>query len=176
MLRFFAASCLASIGLIEFIETLMNPPQSQPTAHLWLGFDFGERRIGVAVGQSITGQARPLCVLATKQRGQPDWGAIEKVLKTWSPEGVVVGIPRRDDGSDYPVTAQAERFARQLHGRYHLRTETADERLSSFEASERLGFGKQHAALDAGAAAVILETWFSQQPSLDLIRNDHAQQ
>ncbi len=131
-----------------------------PAPGLWLGFDFGERRIGVAVGQRITGDARPLAVLPTKNPGQPDWPAIERVLKEWMPEGVVVGVPRRDDGSDYPVTPQAERFARQLHGRFHLRVETADERLSSYEASERLGFDKRRDAVDAGAAAVILETWF----------------
>ena len=151
----------------------MTQPGQSPTPHLWLGFDFGERRIGVAVGQSITGHARPLTVLPTRQRGQPDWAAIEKVIQHWLPEGVVVGVPRHDDGSDYPVTAQAERFARQLHGRYRLRAETADERLSSAEASERLGFNKHHAAVDAGAAAVILETWFSQNIPKG---NDHVQQ
>lgn len=146
----------------------MTSSTLQTTPHLWLGFDFGERRIGVAVGQSITRSARPLTVLPTRQRGQVDWAAIEKLIRTWSPEGVAVGVPRRDDGSAYPVTALAERFARQLHGRYHLRVESVDERLSSFEASERLGFGKQQAALDAGAAAVILETWFSQYQGAEI--------
>lgn len=134
------------------------------TPGLWLGFDFGERRIGVAVGQRVTSQARPLVVLPTRQRGQPDWPAIEKVMHTWQPEGVVVGIPRRDDDSAYPITPLAERFARQLHGRFNLRVETCDERLSSFEASQRMGVSKQQAALDAEAAAVILETWFSLAP------------
>jgi len=146
---------------------------THPGAGLWLGFDFGERRIGVGVGQSVTGTARPLAVLPTKQRGQPDWPAIERLLREWRPEGVVVGVPRRDDGSDYPVTPQAERFARQLHGRFGLRVETVDERLSSFEASERLGFDKRSAAVDAGAAAVILETWFSQHISQK--GSDHAE-
>lgn len=171
---------------------------THPGAGLWLGFDFGERRIGVAVGQSVTGTARPLAVLPTKQRGQPDWPAIERLLREWRPAGVVVGLPRRDDGSDYPVTPQAERFARQLHGRFGLQVETADERLSSVEAShrfalsesgiadrrsrrppsmdgggQRLGFDKRIAAVDAGAAAVILETWFSQHISLK--GSDHAE-
>lgn len=141
------------------------------TPDLWLGFDFGERRIGVTVGQRVTGSARPLAVLPTKNRGQPDWPAIERIVKEWSPEGVVVGVPRRDDGSEYPITPLAERFARQLHGRYGLRVETADERLSSFEASERLGFDKRKGAVDAGAAAIILETWFSEHPSKG---SDHA--
>ncbi|MEW6691390.1 MAG: Holliday junction resolvase RuvX [Pseudomonadota bacterium] len=169
-----------------------------PAAALWLGFDFGERRIGVAVGQAVTGTARPLVVLPTKNRGQPDWPAIERVLREWRPEGVVVGVPRRDDGSDYPVTPQAERFARQLHGRFGLRVETVDERLSSFEASDRfarsesgiadrrgrrpssmdgggqrLGFDKRATAVDAGAAAVILETWFSEHISAK--GSDHAE-
>lgn len=145
----------------------------------WLGFDFGERRIGVAIGQQLTGTASPLAVLPTKGQGQgpgqPDWPAIERLLGEWQPEGIVVGVPRRDDGSDYPVTPLAERFARQLHGRFHLRVETADERLSSFEASERLGFDKRKAAVDAGAAAIILETWFSQQSSVPSEGSNHAE-
>lgn len=145
----------------------------RPAAALWLGFDFGERRIGVSVGQAVTGTARPLVVLPTKNRGQPDWAAIERVLREWCPEGVVVGVPRRDDGSDYPITPQAERFARQLLGRFRLRVETADERLSSFEASERLGFAKHEGAIDAGAAAVILETWFAEHISAK--GSDHAE-
>ncbi|MFZ5536458.1 MAG: Holliday junction resolvase RuvX [Pseudomonadota bacterium] len=147
----------------------MNPT----TPDLWLGFDFGERRIGVAVGQAVTGTARPLVVLPTTSRGQPDWPAIERVLREWRPEGVVVGMPRRDDGSDYPITPQAERFARQLHGHFKLRVETCDERLSSFEASQRLGFDKRAAAVDAGAAAVILETWFGEHISAK--GSDHAE-
>lgn len=145
----------------------------------WLGFDFGERRIGVAIGQQLTGSASPLAVLPSKARGtgpgQPDWPAIERLLAEWQPEGIVVGVPRRDDGSDYPVTPQAERFARQLHGRFHLRVEMADERLSSVEASARLGFDKRKAAVDAGAAAVILETWFSQHPSDSSEGSNHAE-
>lgn len=134
------------------------------TPGLWLGFDYGERRIGVAVGQRVTGTARPLKVLATKARAQPNWDAIERTLGHWLPEGVVVGVPHRDDGSPYPITPLAERFARQLRGRFHLRVETVDERLSSFEACNRLSFNKRNGAIDAGAAAVILETWFSEYP------------
>lgn len=133
---------------------------SQQTLGLWLGFDFGARRIGVAVGQTVTGTARPLAVLPTL-RGQPDWPAIERLIDQWRPEGVVVGVPYRDDGSAYPISLQAERFARQLQGRFALRVEKVDERLSSYEASLRLGFDKRTAAVDAGAAAVILETWFA---------------
>jgi putative Holliday junction resolvase len=143
------------------------------TTALWLGFDFGERRIGVAVGQAVTGTARPLRVLPTTSRGQPDWQAIEDLVREWRPEGVVVGVPRRDDGSDYPITPQTERFARQLHGRLNLRVETVDERLSSFEASLRLGFDKRTEAVDAGAAAVILETWFAEHISAK--GSDHAE-
>jgi len=146
---------------------------SPSNTDLWLGFDFGERRIGVAVGQTVTGTARPLAILPTRQRGQPDWPAIERLLREWCPAGVVVGVPRRDDGSGYPITPQAERFARQLHGRLKLRVETVDERLSSIEASERLGFGKATAAIDAGAAAVILETWFSEH--IPTKGSDHAE-
>ncbi len=139
---------------------------------LWLGFDFGERRIGIAVGQAVTGTARPLTVLPTLQRGQPDWAAIERVLLEWRPQALIVGVPRRDDGSDYPLTPQAERFARQLAGRFGLRVECVDERLSSVEAIARYAeqtprrADKRIIPIDAGAAAVILETWLAGEPGL----------
>lgn len=136
----------------------LPPADSIRTA---LGFDFGERRIGVAVGQRVTGTASPLAVLDNPKRGKPDWAAIEKLLREWSPEALVVGIPLRDDGSEYPVTPLARKFMRQLHGRFGLPVRGVDERLSSAEAGTRLG-NDHRGPVDHMAAAVILETWLQQ--------------
>ncbi len=125
-----------------------------------LGFDYGSKKIGVAVGQSITGQATPLEVIPARQQ-KPDWGRIEKLIKTWQPRYLIVGIPWREDASASPVTAAAQRFSRQLEGRFNVTTKTINEYLSSYEAAERVGSKSQ--PLDAWAAQVILETWFGEQ-------------
>ncbi len=133
-----------------------------------LGFDYGRRRIGVAVGETITGGARPLETLNCPSEGKPDWAGIERLLGEWRPDAVVVGRPEHADGSANAVTRGAERFARQLEGRYGLTVHLVDERLSSREAEQRLterghrppprgGDG----ALDKMAACVILETWLA---------------
>lgn len=132
-----------------------------------LGFDFGRLRIGVAVGQELTGTATPLVTLAARD-GQPDWDGIARLLAEWQPALLVVGVPRHADGSDSNSTAQALRFARRLHGRFGLAVETIDERLSSHAAAERIATsatlrrrGRQdRAARDRYAAALILESWF----------------
>jgi putative Holliday junction resolvase len=135
-----------------------------------LGFDFGSRRIGVAVGDAITGLARPLCILPTRQQ-RPDWEAITRLIAEWRPDGLVVGVPRHADETASAITVAALRFSRQLHGRFRLPVTTIDERLSSWEAEQRQSETagrrrKSQTPLDAQAAAVILESWFNQQRSL----------
>lgn len=142
-------------------------------AGTYLGFDFGMRRIGVAVGESITGSARPLTTLPA-QDGQPDWARIEALLRDWRPSALVVGLPRRLDGSASDITPLAERFARRLHGRFNLPVHTIDEQLSSHAAEQALGErgrgGRKlaqrrgKAEVDQLAAAIILETWFTERP------------
>jgi len=139
--------------------------------HTLLGFDYGRQRIGVAVGQTITGQARPLETLRCPNAGQPDWPGVERLIREWMPAAVVVGRPGHADGSDSPVTAAADRFSRQLEGRFGLTVHRVDERLSSVEAERRLAAagnrrggksiraGKE--AVDMMAACVILETWLA---------------
>ena len=83
----------------------------------FLGFDFGTKSIGVAVGQRITGTARPLPALKA-QDGKPDWNIIEKLLKEWQPEAVIVGLPLNMDGTEQPLTARARNFANKIHGRF----------------------------------------------------------
>ncbi len=141
---------------------------SQAAGNL-LGFDFGLRRIGVAVGETVTGGARPLATLAAQQ-GRPDWNHIDELIRDWSPLALVVGLPVTLDGEDQPITVSARVFAGSLRERYHLPVHCSDERHSSQEASRR--FAAQRASgqrrrrdaegLDAVAAAVILESWLNE--------------
>lgn len=99
----------------------------------FLGFDFGTKSIGVAVGQRITATARPLPALKA-QDGKPDWNVIEKLLKEWQPEAVIVGLPLNMDGTEQPLTARARNFANKIHGRFGVAILLHDERLSTVEA------------------------------------------
>lgn len=133
---------------------------------LLLGFDYGTRQIGVAVGQMITGQARELCVLKA-QNGVPDWQQIEALLKEWQPDALVVGLPLNMDGSPSEMSERAEKFAQRLHGRYQLPVHTHDERLTTYEAKgQRLAQGQRggyrERPVDAIAAALLLQGWLEQ--------------
>ena len=129
----------------------------------WLGFDFGTRRIGVAVGQTLTGTASPLVTL-TAVRQRPDWGRIAGLIGTWRPEGLVVGLPLNMDGTEADVAPRARRFARQLEGRFRLPVRLVDERLTSVEAERVLAAGRRRDGdVDAQAAKLILETWLSER-------------
>jgi putative Holliday junction resolvase len=125
-----------------------------------LGFDYGQQRIGIAVGQGITGTASALCTLPTV-RDQPDWVRISALINEWQPEALVVGLPRHADGSDSGITGAARMFAEQLEARYRLPVFTMDERLSSQAASALLRQHKNSTAvgLDAVAARIILQDW-----------------
>jgi len=129
-----------------------------------LSFDFGTKSIGVAIGQKLTGTARPLPALKA-QDGTPDWSKIEALLKEWQPDRVVVGLPLNMDGSEQPLTARARKFANRLHGRFGVPVDLHDERLSTVEARADLfsrgGFrALNKGSVDSLSAAVILESWF----------------
>lgn len=126
-----------------------------------LAFDFGLKRIGVAVGQTQTRSANPLKTLAIK-REHPDWQAIAELIETWAPDALVVGLPLNMDGTEQEMTLRAKRFGRQLEGRFQLPVHLVDERLSTREAKDRLqDQGRTADSADAVAAQVILEGWFS---------------
>lgn len=131
-----------------------------PPAGTYLGFDAGARRLGVAVGESLTGSARPLVTLPVRD-GQPAWDRLARLMHSWEPAGLVVGLPLHADGSDSDSTALARRLARRLSGRYRRPVFLVDERLSSHEAEARLAGGRQPGDRDSVAAQVILETWFA---------------
>ncbi|HSO06328.1 MAG TPA: Holliday junction resolvase RuvX [Pelomicrobium sp.] len=128
-----------------------------------LGFDFGERRIGIAVGTGALGVAHPL-VTIEEPAAERRWQAIDAVIAEWRPELLVIGVPTRDDGEPHPVARQAERFARRLRERCRLPVRLVDERLSSWEAEQvlpRRRGGQRRGDLDRFAAKLILETYFS---------------
>jgi|SRR5699024_4290854 len=124
-----------------------------------LGFDFGVKRLGVALGNTLTGQARPLTIIEARTR-QQRFAEIAKLIATWQPDCAIVGLPLTLSGEDQLATVQARRFANQLRGRFMLSVELVDERGSSLEAQHHLG---SHAADDAMAAAVILQRYLDQR-------------
>jgi putative Holliday junction resolvase len=121
-----------------------------------MGFDFGMKKIGIAIGQSITGTANPLIIITAKD-GQPDWLALGKIVKQWQPEKFIVGLPINMDSTPSEMSSKAEKFARRLTGRYNIPHQTWDERLTSFEARE---FADPDKLIDAIAAKLILESYF----------------
>ncbi|KTC82410.1 Holliday junction resolvase [Legionella cherrii] len=130
---------------------------------VFLGFDFGYKRIGVAVGQQLTCSASPLATLSARS-GVPDWGLVAKVIAEWSPQALIVGIPTCIDGSELYTTSAARRFAKELRKRFTLPVHLVDERLSTVAAREQLfaqgGYRKiKQSEVDSIAACVILEQW-----------------
>ena len=128
-----------------------------------MGFDFGMKRIGVAVGQTVTKTARPLVTLQAA-KGIPQWEKIKKLISTWHPDAFVVGIPLNMDGTEQPLTRAAKTFADQLQQHFKLPVYGMDERLSTQDAKERLFAGGGYKALQDGqvdriAAQLILENW-----------------
>lgn len=108
----------------------------------------------------ITCTAQPLTVLRSRA-GKPDWSAIETLIRAWQPDALVVGIPLHMDGSRQPMSDAAEKFCRQLEGRFGLVVYYADERLSSTEAVINAGNSEP---IDAVAAKIILESWMNNKP------------
>lgn len=132
---------------------------------LLLGFDYGTKQIGVAVGQLITGQARELCILKA-QNGVPDWQKVEALIREWQPDAIVVGLPLNMDGTPSAMSERAEKFARRLNGRFNLPVHMQDERLTTYEAKgQRLSEGQRGSyrdnPVDALAAALLLESWLA---------------
>jgi putative Holliday junction resolvase len=129
----------------------------------FLGLDFGLKRIGVAVGQKITGTASPLTTLLAKE-GTPDWNALKKILKDWNPEKIVVGIPTNMDDSDSPITLKTRSFIAALREHTSIPIDTVDERLTTKAVQyelERMG-KKPQKKDDALAACLILESYLNQ--------------
>jgi putative Holliday junction resolvase len=129
-----------------------------------LAFDFGEKRIGVATGETLLGSAYPLTVIRAESNDDR-FAAIGKLIAEWQPVQLVVGLPTHADGTPHETTRLAQKFAERLRRRFHLPVAFADERLTSLDAEARLReTGRDSRAarplLDAVAAQLILQTWF----------------
>ena len=129
-----------------------------------LGFDFGTQRIGVAVGQSITGTATALCTVNVRNK-RPDWDRISELIDDWHPDALVVGLPLHADGSDSGTTTVVRKFAQQLGERSRLPVHIMDERLSSHAAKQLQHQDKagRKADIDAIAAMIILQNWLESE-------------
>ena len=132
-----------------------------------MGFDFGAVRIGVAVGETVTGLAHPLTMIASEPVAQR-FEQIGALLAEWQPHQIVVGLPTYLDGGAHEMTQRCRRFGNQLHGRFNLPVTWVDERLSSAEAEQRLQQAGQTARqakanVDAVAAQILLQQWLDQQ-------------
>ena len=143
---------------------------SAKAPRLVLAFDFGQKRIGVARGDTISRTAAPLHAVPA-DAGGPRWEFIDSLMRDWQPAVVVVGLPYNVDDSESGMAVLARGFAAELERRYRVRVALVDERYSSLEAESRLkearesGLRKRRVAkadVDAAAACVILERWFSE--------------
>lgn len=150
-------------------ESAPEPAQGRQAAHPVLAFDFGSRRIGIAVGDTVTSTAAPRPAALVYATG-PDWTAIEREIRATQPRLLIVGIPYNADGSAGALTSAARGFGAALRERFGLAVEHVDERWSSLEASAALKGSRARGLrsrrvrrdqLDSIAAAVILERWLA---------------
>ena len=119
-----------------------------------LGFDFGLKRIGVAVGNTLLKQAQPLAIIQAATN-DAKFAALEHLVKQWQPGRCIVGLPRQPDGAEHEMTVRCRRFANQLHGRFGVAVVLVDERYSSAVIPQQRG-----ELIDDKAAAIILQQYF----------------
>jgi len=126
-----------------------------------MAFDYGTRRVGVAVGNSVNKLGQALKIIAAPN-SDAMFGEIENLLKEWQPDRLIVGIPVHPDGAEHEMTAKARRFGNQLNGRFHLPIEWVDERYTSVVLGDDR---RMQDNLDAHSAALILEQYFAESAS-----------
>ena len=148
------------------VATMLNPPKGT-----FLAFDFGTKRIGVAVGNNISGTAQALTTVRDEQN-EARFAAIAVLIQEWQPVALVVGLPCHDDGSPHELTRLCRRFAQRLKGRFNLPTILVDERYTSAAASSQLSAAgirgiRQKPLLDQVAAQHILQAYFD-EPAMGL--------
>jgi putative Holliday junction resolvase len=145
-----------------------------PAARTVLSFDYGLRRIGVAVGNTLTGTADALATIVARA-GEPDWAAIDRCVADWRPAAFVVGVPYNMAGRDATLTTAALRFADTVGGRYGLEVHRVDERLSSHEAEDDLRERRRSGSktrrvrrgdVDREAARLLLLQWLRGQSGM----------
>lgn len=138
------------------MQAMRESPPATPRQETVLGFDFGLKRIGVAIGNTILKQAQPLTIV-TAATNDAKFAVIAKVIEEWAPARCVVGLPRHPDGAEHEMTVRCRRFANQIHGRFGVTTTLVDERYSSAVISHQRGD-----LIDAQAAAIILQQYFDE--------------
>jgi putative Holliday junction resolvase len=134
----------------------MRDPIKKPMTIL--AFDYGTRRVGVAVGNTETRASQALKTITAANADGLFW-EVENLLKEWQPDQIVVGLPTHPDGADHEMTAKAKRFGNQLHGRFNLPVSWVDERYTSAVLETDL---QMHDNLDAHSAALILDQYFAE--------------
>lgn len=132
-----------------------------------LGFDYGTKSIGIAIGQEITASARPLLSIKAVD-GIPKWEEIGALIDEWKPDLLVIGLPLNMDGTEQEMTQRAKKFANRLNGRFGIKVATQDERLTTADAKARLFEMGGYKALtkgqvDAMSAVLIVESYFENQ-------------
>lgn len=132
-----------------------------------MGFDFGMKNIGVAVGQQLTGTASGVAALKARD-GIPDWQQIADLIQQWQPQQLVVGLPLNMDGSEQQMTASARKFGNRLNNRFNIPVAWQDERLTTFEAVDTMGLrnkfqSAKRSDVDRLSAQIILQSWLDQQ-------------
>lgn len=141
--------------------------------NILLSFDYGQRRVGIALGVSLTGTARPLQTIAWQAKGQARWEPVDHFVAEWRPDRLLVGWPTHDQDTPHPLEKAISRFSNQLKERYRLPVSFVDETFSSYEAASRLKSQRQSGRkrpidkheLDQQSAAILLENWFNAQAS-----------
>ena len=130
----------------------------ETTLQTVLAFDYGTKRIGVAIGNSVIRQAQPLKTIQNKSLDET-FQSIQKLVKEWEVTNFVVGLPMHPDGAEHQMTQRAKRFGNQLHGRLNLPVKWVDERYTSVVADDQYG------DIDCQAAVLILEQYFQENPN-----------
>jgi putative holliday junction resolvase len=130
----------------------------ETTLQTVLAFDYGTKRIGVAIGNSVMRQAQPLKTIQNKSLDET-FQSIQKLVKEWEVTNFVVGLPMHPDGAEHEMTQRAKRFGNQLHGRLNLPVKWVDERYTSVVADDQQG------DIDGQAAVLILEQYFQENPN-----------
>lgn len=162
--------CLRRQSGIRLDIAATTKPGSEMSTSLYQGtllaFDFGTKRIGIAVGNTVSGTAQPLITI-NDEKNETRFAAIAALLKEWQPAALVVGLPCNEDGTPHELTALCRRFANRLKGRFDLPTILVDERYTSAAASaaldeEGIHGRKQKSLIDQYAAQQILQAYFDE--------------
>ena len=138
------------------VEKVVDSVKPLQTAQTILAFDYGEKRIGVAVGNTVTKTAEPLTIIQEKNQDER-WRTIELLIKEWQPQLLLVGLPTHPDGAEHAMTHKAKRFGNQLLGRFQKELAWVDERYTSVSVD---------AGNDALAAQLILQQYLDAQPKV----------